>query len=77
LNAAIFKDGNMSSIATALQSISTHRELVAAYYHRPTSKWIITGTSRNNGGAVVLDDSGKIEQVFSSKIDALSTLLSN
>lgn len=64
----------MSRISTALDNVSTHRELVPAYYYRPGKCWIITGVGRTNGGAVVIDDDGQLKQAFSSKRDALRSI---
>lgn len=64
----------MSNIAVALKSISTHRELVPAYYHRPSGKWIVTGLSHTAGGAAVLDDDGQIVSAFASKRAALHSI---
>lgn len=66
----------MSSIATALQSISPDRELVALYYHRPTDCLIVTGIAKSNGGAMIVDASGQIVRTCSSKREALASLQS-
>lgn len=64
----------MSNIAAALQSISTHRDVVPAYYHRASGKWIVTGLSHTGGGAAVLDDDGQIVSAFASKRAALQSI---
>ncbi|WP_226698899.1 hypothetical protein [Qipengyuania gaetbuli] len=41
---------------------------------RSKNVFIIAGLARNNGGAVVIDDAGKIVSMASSKRDALAAL---
>lgn len=62
------------TITTALQSLSTHRDLVPAYLHRPSGRWIVTGLSRTHGGAVVVDDHGQIVAAYASKRAALRSI---
>jgi len=64
----------MSNIAEALQTISTHRDIVPAYYVRSTGRWIITGLSKTHGGAVMVDDRGQIVSAFASKRAALRSI---
>ena len=64
----------MSNIAVALQTISPHRKVVPVYYHRPSGTWIITGLSKNHGGAVRVDDRGQIVSAFASKRAALRSI---
>lgn len=68
----------MSAITTALESISTHRDIVAAYYVRSAGRWVVTGLSETGGGAAVVNDvDGEILNVFGSKRDALKSINSN
>lgn len=76
-DAAHFGGFPVSSIAQALQNISTHRDVVPAYFIRSTGQWVITGVGRTHGGAVLLDDGGQIAGAFSSKRDALASIGSN
>ncbi|WP_159512510.1 hypothetical protein [Sphingomonas sp. T1] len=63
----------MSTITTALRDISTHRDIVPAYYVRSADLWIITSLSKAHGGAVIVDDRGRIINAFPSKRAALRT----
>ena len=62
------------SIKTTLEVLSLHRDLVPAYFHRRTGLWIIKGTAKSNGGAVVVDDAGQIIRVCTTKCNAISFL---
>lgn len=64
----------MSHIVQALQKLCTHRAVVPAYYHRESGQWVVAGTAKTNGGAVVIDDDGRIVQAYSSKRDALAAI---
>ena len=57
------------SIKTSLDVLS-----VPAYFHRPSGHWIVTGTAKSNGGAVILDDAGQIVRVCTTKCDAVAYL---
>jgi hypothetical protein len=61
----------VTTITTALKDISTHRDVVPAYYVRSADRWIITGLSKAHGGAVIVDDRGRIISAFPSKRAAL------
>lgn len=65
----------MSDITRALYTISTHRNVVAAYYVRSTRNWIVAGISKTAGGAVVVDSDGQIISAHPSKRDALQSQL--
>lgn len=64
----------MSQIAEALQNISTHREVVPAYFVRSAGTSIITGLSKTHGGAVVVDEHGRIARAFPSQRAALRSI---
>ena len=64
----------MSHITEAPQSISTHRDVVAAYYVRSANAWVITALSKTGGGAVVVNDNGQIVKTFESKRAALRSI---
>ncbi len=67
----------MSHLSNALESVSTHRDVVPCYYLRSSKQWIVTGIGKTNGGAVLLDDDGQIVNAYSSKRDALASIGSN
>lgn len=67
----------MSSISTALETLSTYRDVVPVYYFRPAGVWVITGLNKTGNGAVTInDEDGKIIDVFACKRDALQSLSS-
>ena len=63
------------TIFKAIDRVSTHRDVVPAYYHRPSRSWVITGVCKTAGGAVVVDATGGISRIFDSKRDALASII--
>lgn len=64
-----------SPLSAALQSVSTHRDVVPLYYVRSANRFIVTGTAGSNGGAVIVDDeTGQIVRACASKRDALRSI---
>jgi len=65
------------SIVSALTRISTHRDVVPVYYHRPTGTFIVTGAHRTKGGAFIVHPDGSIGICYASKKDALASIRTN
>ena len=67
----------MSGISSAFQSVSTHRDVVPAYYAPRAGVFIITGVGTTNGGAVIVEEAGQIVRACASKRDALAVVNNN
>jgi hypothetical protein len=63
------------TISNAIDRVSTHRDVVPVYYHRPSRSWVITGVCNTARGAVVVDATGGISRIFDSKRDALASIV--
>ena len=61
------------SLSQALQTVSTHREVVPLYYVRSTGQFIIAGLTATHGGAVIVGDDGPL-RTFPSKSAALASM---
>lgn len=61
-------------IATILESVCQHRDVVPAYFVRSTGHWIVAGVANRNAGAVVIDPSGAIVSAHPSKRAALASI---
>lgn len=66
-----------SPLSQALESVSTHRDVVPLYYVRGANVVIVTGVAGSHGGAVVLDDALRFVRSYPSKSAALASLRSN
>lgn len=63
-----------SNIVQALDSIASHRDVVPAYFHRASKKWIVTGVSKTHGGAIVVGPDGAFAGSYTSKRAALESI---
>lgn len=66
---------SISPISQALQSVSTHRDVVPAYFVRSAGVFVVAGIAGSNGGAVIVNYRGEIVRAFRSKRDALASIL--
>lgn len=63
-----------SNIVQALDTIAAHRDVVSAYFHRKSGKWVITGVGKTHGGAIVVGPDGRFGGSFTSKRAALESI---